>query len=135
MRWSAPWMSGPAPRQAPGPCWGLWEYYVVELFLASEEGPYVELEFGPAGHWLGIAFEHYRSPTRLLADVDYRWWRSGDRWHGRARIDVGMSHRWRRGNAFMIQRHGADRTYAAAHNALERETKPDFHRGDSYRKW
>lgn len=129
VRWDAPWLNGPKPGLPSGQCWGLWEYPVIELFLASAEGPYVELEFGPAGHWLALYLLDYRAPSRLLSGVDYRWWREGERWKGCVSVLL-PSHRWRRGNAFLILRHADGREYRAAGGTSG--TKPDFHRFEGY---
>lgn len=128
--WNAPWPEGPQPPQPPGRCWGLWEYPVIELFLASERGPYVELEFGAAGHWLALYLTDYRVHSQGLDGVGYTWWRSGDRWLGKARLVLPGSHRWTRGNAFLITQEGLSREYLAA--AGVPGTKPDFHRLDCY---
>ncbi len=44
---------------------GLWEYDVVELFIAQPNGEYVEIEAGPKGHWLVYEFESYRKQKDL----------------------------------------------------------------------
>lgn len=44
---------------------GLWEYDVVECFLAGEDGRYLEIELGAGGHFLVLSF---RGP-RELADA------------------------------------------------------------------
>lgn len=130
LRWDAPRMLGPLPRQSPGSCFGLWEYPVLEVFLVSAQGPYVELEFGPAGHWLAISLTEYRRRSEYLAGVDYRWWPWGDRWRGLAAVTLPASHHWQRGNAFLIQRQGTERRYLAAQAGYG--SRPDFHRLDSY---
>ncbi len=130
MRWDAPPMVGPLPSQPPGCCFGLWEYPVLELFLASVQGPYVELEFGPGGHWLAIYLSEYRRRSVYLEGVDYRWWHWGNRWRGRATVTLPASHHWQRGNAFLIQREGGERRYMAAQAPTG--SRPDFHQLDSY---
>lgn len=129
LEWDAPWPSGVVPRQMPGKCWGLWEYSVVEFFLVSEAGPYVEFEFGPAWHWLALYLSGYRVLHSLLDGVDYRYRREGQRWLGRATVALPASHRWCRANAFFIQREGGERRYCAAASA---PGEPDFHRQDCY---
>jgi hypothetical protein len=129
VRWDAHWPKGPQPSFPPGQCWGLWEYPVIELFLVSAEGPYVELEFGPAGHWLALYLSDYRVRSRLLSPLDYRWWREGDRWKGSVSV-VLPSHQWRRGNAFLIFRNTDQREYCAARSTPG--IKPDFHRFEGY---
>lgn len=65
----APWHGDPAPPasvpRAPGQAEGLWNHEVVELFLAGAGGHYLELEFGPYGHTLALAFAAPRQRTPL----------------------------------------------------------------------
>lgn len=82
----------------------LWEYDVVELFLArgssaderSVEGSgersdeaYVEMEFAASGHWWAAAFTAPRERARLLETlapvIDSDW--NANSWTGTARID------------------------------------------------
>jgi hypothetical protein len=130
LSWDAPWPSGVLPNEPPGQCWGLWEYSVVELFLASAEGPYVEFEFGPGGHWLALYLTSYRRIAARLDDVQYRWWREGGRWRGEATARLPESHRWGSGNAYFIDGSGEARRYCAASSV--HEIAPDFHRRDCY---
>ena len=48
----APFHGDPAPALPPGPCWGLWDYEVVELFIVGKSDAYTEIELGPHGHHL-----------------------------------------------------------------------------------
>ena len=43
-----------------GRLWQLWEHEVVEIFIAGEDGHYLELEFGPWGHYLALTFSDVR---------------------------------------------------------------------------
>ena len=128
--WDAPWPDGPFPSQPVGQCWGLWEYPVVELFLASSAGPYVEYEFGPAGHWLALYLSGYRQVDTLLEGVRYRPSRDADRWRGEASVPLPESHQWVAGNAYFITGQGNDRRYAAA--SSQPDIAPDFHHRDCY---
>jgi hypothetical protein len=130
LTWDAPWPRGPVPNEPPGQCWGLWESAVVELFLASAEGPYVEFEFGPGGHWLALYLTSYRRLDRQLSGVHYRWWRDGDRWRGEATVPLPESHRWQSGNAYFIDGDAGSRRYCAASSV--HDVAPDFHRRDCY---
>lgn len=84
------------PAAEPGYLDGLWEHDVVELFLTRDEPSaaepsYLELEFGPGGHWLALAFRGVRrraGELRDLAPVLSNDARSG-RWRGSARIPLG----------------------------------------------
>ena len=66
----APFFDDPAPDSDPGKqqaFLGLWDYEVVEIFfLASsknekEDEMYLELEFGPHGHHLGLLLHGRRN--------------------------------------------------------------------------
>ena len=50
----SPFYDDVPPQEPPGSTWALWEYEVVELFLVDESGSYLELEFGPHGHFLAL---------------------------------------------------------------------------------
>lgn len=128
--WDAPWPRAPLPSEAPGELWGLWEYPVVEIFLASVEGPYVEFEFGPIGHWLALYLTGYRHLERRLNGVTYRTRRDGERWRGQADVRLPESHQWCSGNAYFIDGQGQTRVYAAASSVDD--VAPDFHRSDCY---
>ncbi len=88
----APWRRDPPP---PGPARaleGLWNYEVVELFVA-ERFPtaavhYTELEFSPHGHWLAWTFCGPRQRSGDDPDLEFEAHRDRDRWHGRARLDL-----------------------------------------------
>jgi hypothetical protein len=85
---------------------GLWEYDVVELFLAGAGGRYLEIELGAGGHFLVLSFR----ARRVLADAHeallprVRWGGAPDgaRWSAlrlpRALLPAGL----RAGNAFAI---------------------------------
>ena len=60
----APFFDDPAPDSDGQAFLGLWDYEVVEIFfLASknEEEMYLELEFGPHGHHLGLLLHGRRN--------------------------------------------------------------------------
>ena len=60
IEYSAPFMDNPAPSEAQGRLWGLWEYEVLELFIAGADNEYLELEFGPHSHHLALYFKGER---------------------------------------------------------------------------
>ena len=43
-----------------GRLWGLWEHEVIEIFIAGANGTYLELEFGPWGHYLALSLDGIR---------------------------------------------------------------------------
>ncbi len=77
----------PPPPSVPtlvGAAEGLWNHEVVELFIASADGRYLELEVGPWGHALVLAFAAPRVRTALgagLASATVTAHAPGGRWH------------------------------------------------------
>jgi hypothetical protein len=68
----------------PGAAEGLWHYEVVELFIAGADGRYLELEVGPWGHSLALAFSAPRMRTALgagLASATMTAHPTVGRWH------------------------------------------------------
>ncbi len=65
---SAPWLQNPSPSSPSGRLWGLWEHEVVEVFISGPEESYLELEFGPFGHYLALGFRG----RRQLVTEDYQ---------------------------------------------------------------
>jgi hypothetical protein len=76
-----------APDSPVGFTAGLWDHDVVELFLADGTDPerYFELEIGPHGHWLALAFTGIRKRTAELRELapDLQQGLEGERWYGR----------------------------------------------------
>ena len=122
----APYHGDPAPDAPPGRLDGLWTHEVVELFLVAKSGRYLELEFGPHGHYLALILSAPRERADDTLDVAYSAEITGDRWHGSATLqvyqDFVMPARY---NAFAIHGQGASRRYLA-HSPLP-GPRPDFH--------
>lgn len=84
----APYWGDPAPEATVGPCEGLWNYEVVELFIAGAGTRYLELELGPHGHHLFFGLrdirrvEHEALPL-LELDVS----KGVERWRAHASFD------------------------------------------------
>lgn len=128
----SPYHGDPAPVSAPGTFEGLWEYEVVEVFVAGDDGRYLEIELGPHGHHLVLQLRGVRHVTRRGLPIDFAATIEGSRWRGRAIVPSDyLPSGPLRGNAFAM--HGAvpDRRYSAAF-ATE-GSQPDFHRLESYR--
>jgi len=122
----------------------LWEYEVVEVFLAEGMEPssrYVELELGPHGHWLVLGFEGYRQVIELPDGVvvDYRaslHVGTARRWRGELVLEPswwqGVLERTRFANAYAIHEGRVvglpGRRYGAAFAAPVDAERPDFHR-------
>lgn len=127
----APFHDDPAPAGAPGPCAGLWEFEVVELFLAGSGPAYLEVELGPHGHHLVLQLGGVRRVLAQGLPLDYRAERLGSRWRGRARLPAA----WLppgplRGNAYAIHGRGEARRYLAAHAVPG--AAPDFHQPERF---
>jgi hypothetical protein len=118
----------PAPRVPAAPRGArvadLWEYDVVECFLAGADGRYLEVELGAGGHFLVLSFsaprvrsdshEALALPVELTSDA--RGWRS------RVVIERALVPKDLRAlNAFVIAG-GAHLAYAPLPGAA-----PDFH--------
>ena len=57
----SPFFENKPPEAAAGYLMGLWDYEVVEIFfLNSKTEEYLELEFGPHGHFLALKFKGER---------------------------------------------------------------------------
>jgi hypothetical protein len=82
------------PEAEPGWTDGLWEHDVLELFLTSRrgDGRYLELEIGPGGHWLGLAFTAPRRRSAELHELDpeQRHDARSGRWRGRAALPKAL---------------------------------------------
>jgi hypothetical protein len=70
----------------------LWEYDVVECFLAGAGGRYLEVELGAAGHFLVLEFDAPRRRANEHADlappVSFR--EDAERWHARLRLPLAL---------------------------------------------
>lgn len=124
----SPFHDDPPPLEAPGSLDGLWNFEVVEVFIADRQGvAYSEVELSPWGHFLGLRFVAPRVREGAHFPVSFDSARTGDRWSGRATIDRRfLPADPCRANAFAIHGLANDRRYLAA---APLPTKvPDFHR-------
>ena len=122
----APLHNDPKPPNDPGPTHGLWNYEVVEIFLVGDDGQYLELEFGPHGHYLMLWLAEPRKVVERKLSCRYAVSQSGARWRGE--VYVPRAHapiHIQRYNAFAISGSGNSRRYLAWH-PMPGE-KPDFH--------
>jgi len=122
----APYFADPEPLAPPGSCDGLWDYEVVELFIAHGD-QYTELELGPHGHYLLLQLKGIRKALTRNSQLTYHWEKSQEIWSGKTLIPIELlpPEPWTF-NAYAI--HGVDeeRTYAALFAVPGDE--PDFHR-------
>ena len=117
----------PPPSGPPGRRDGLWDFEVVELFLLGRDDRYLELEFGPHGHYLALRLAGRR---RVVADdlpVEFTAERSGTRWTGTARARLAdLPPALVAANAYAIHGRGEARRHLAW--AAVPGPAPDFHR-------
>ncbi len=108
---------------------GLWEYDVVECFVAGADGRYLELELGAGGHYLALAFDAPRRRVRDFADesLSVEWQSDAETWRARCRVPrAWFSEPVVRANAFAI---------AGGEFAVYMPTggpRPDFHRPHAF---
>ncbi len=129
---SAPWHGDPPPPTEPGPTPGLWRYEVIELFIAGPTDKYLEIELGPAGHFLVLRLAGVRKAIAQVKNLDYTATREGERWRGEARVPL----RWLpkgpyRINAYAIHGRGDARRHLAWSPVFGE--KPDFHQLEWFR--
>lgn len=126
LRIDAPFHGDPAPPAAAGRFDTLWEYEVVEVFLANAQGQYLELEFGPHGHFLALRFEGQRNCVDRDVAVRPKFERARGRWQVECAIDRHhIPSRCDRLNAYAIFGAGGGRTHLAY--AAYNGSRPDFH--------
>ena len=122
----------PAPEQTPGPTDELWNYEVVELFVANESGEYLELELGPHGHYLALLFSGVREVERRDVVIDCRATINGALWKATAHVDqIYLPHGISRANAYAIHGQGGARRFLAAYPVPGE--RPDFHQPHRFR--
>lgn len=127
---SAPFYDDPAPAAEPGPTDGLWDYEVLEVFMANGQR-YTEVELGPHGHYLVLQLNGYRHCVSKLQEIRYKTYRVASRWMGTALIpwELLPAAPWTY-NAYAIHGQGSTRTYLA-HFAVK-GPEPDFHRLEAF---
>ena len=124
---NAPFYDDPPPDALPGSTWALWNYEVVELFIAGPDETYIEIELGPHGHYLALALDGVRNIVRRDLPITVQTKGISDgRWHGSAVLPSGIipvgPHRIA---AFAIHGTGKNRTYLSC-PPMPGET-PNFH--------
>ena len=124
---------GDRPPQHPvGRCPRLWEHEVVELFLLGERDAYLELEWGPAGHWLALRLEGRRCVVDDRITVSTTFWSDRTTWGGDLLLEAArLPPTLGSANAFAIFGPGTARAYRAHRGSPDAEG-PDFHRLESF---
>jgi len=133
LRITAPFYGDPAPPTTPvGPTDGLWEFEVVEVFIAGPGEQYLEIELSPTGHYLVLELNGIRRPVRTLLPIDFRAEVVGDQWTGVANIPQDLLPSGPlRFNATAIHGAGTARTYLSA--VPLPGPQPDFHQVNCFR--
>lgn len=129
----APHHNDPIPDSPPGPVDGLWEYEVVEVFVAGpgEPVPYTEIEIGPHGHHLVLTLRGVRQATHRCVPLSVELSGDASRWRARALVDEEwLPPRPWRVNVTAIHGVGAERRYLSS-VPLAGEA-PDFHQPDAF---
>ncbi|OGR03804.1 MAG: hypothetical protein A2511_05580 [Deltaproteobacteria bacterium RIFOXYD12_FULL_50_9] len=120
------------PAALPGPTDRLWEYEVVELFLSGDDDRYLEIEFGPHGHFLVLQLAGIRNVTKKLLPMAYATQITGSCWQATAHLPLSsLPTNPNRINAYAIHGSGKDRRYLAAFPVPG--YKPDFHQPQFFR--
>ena len=130
---TAPHHHDPLPEHGPGSVPGLWEYEVVELFLAGPGNPtpYLEVEVGPGAHHLVLTLLGVRNAVRSGLPIELTVTSSGSHWHADARIadDLLPPEPWAV-NATATHGQGDERRYLSA-VPLPGDA-PDFHQPGAF---
>jgi hypothetical protein len=131
IRLISPFYDNPAPPQSENRCKGLWNYEVVELFVAGPETDYLEIELNPHGHYLVLSMNGIRQPSSETLLIDYNAEIKGNTWVGEAVIPIHLLPREpRRINAFAIHDVEGGRRYLAS-TPVPGEA-PDFHQPKTF---
>lgn len=127
----APFHGDTPPDGPPGSTPGLWNHEVVEVFIAGAAGDYLELEFGPYGHYLALSFSGVREQSGGPHELRFRTVVLKSAWIGTAQVSRALlpagPHRL---NATTI--HGVPgRRRHLSWQVLPGE-KPDFHQPEHF---
>lgn len=89
---TAPYYNNPAPAHAPGSTPRLWEHEVVECFILGDDARYLEMEFGPHGHYLLLNLHGERKLIEqgMRCDYDAHISPDGRSWVGVASVPIAL---------------------------------------------
>ena len=97
----------------------------------DQDGSYVELEFGPHGHYLALSLTRPRVIAEKHLPIEYQSEIKDERWIGRAKISRDLlPKRLIQLNAFAISGVGQGRRYLSWSPLPG--AKPDFHQPASF---
>lgn len=126
----SPFYQDPLPEQAAGTTPELWNYEVVEFFVAGGQ-QYTEIELGPGGHYLMLKLNGYRQCLSQGHSLRYKTYQAAGFWMGTALIELAdlPPEPWTF-NAYAIHGQASSRQYLAAFPSLT--SAPDFHHLQSF---
>jgi hypothetical protein len=129
----APFRGDAAPASLPGPTDRLYEFEVVELFLAAAEHPerYLEVELSPHGHHFVLRFEGVRNAAEKALQIPYTARIEGERWRGAAFLAAELLPPGEcTANAFALSGPAGARRHSLAHPLPG--ARPNFHQPEAY---
>lgn len=132
----APFHGDPPPAGPAGSTERLWESEVVELFIAGDDGRYLEVELGPGGHHLVLSLSGTRRIVVAGMPLDYRVRRLPEgRFEGVARLPAAyLPDGALTANAYAIHAGGCGREGHRCYHAHAPVPgpEPDFHQLDRF---
>lgn len=122
----APFYGDTPPGTPAGSCWELWNHEVVELFIATKGDAYLEMEWGPHGHYLVLQLAGERNIASHGHTIEFTASISEERWSGMAKVPLTLvpPRPWRV-NAYAIHGEKDTRRYLASEPVPGPE--PDYH--------
>lgn len=128
----APYHDDAPPPYAPGSTPRLWAYEVVELFILGDNAEYIEMEFGPHGHYLVLSLKGTRNIRRSGITLSYGADIKGNRWTGLAQLPLSyLPIGKKKINAYGISGQDNDRRYLAWQPTYG--ARPDFHKLEMFK--
>ncbi|XGW30942.1 hypothetical protein V3C99_009701 [Haemonchus contortus] len=122
----------PAPNHTAGATPELYNYEVLEIFIANDKDQYVEIELGPHQQWLCLLLDGERNSFNEGAYLQLSVWNriDGNKWIGEADIPFAfLPANVSRINAYEIHNENNTRWYEAMNPTPYGKYKgPDFHR-------
>ncbi|CAJ0580310.1 unnamed protein product, partial [Mesorhabditis spiculigera] len=128
---TTPYYNDPPPPKPNGYTDGLWDYEVVEVFVANDKQKYVEMEFGPHGNWLIYLLDGVRKPFNMGESLTPKVQNKleGDLWTAHMEVPLAFFPPDATSlNAYAIHGTGDNRVYEALSPAVGNFSGPDFHK-------
>ncbi|KAK5974041.1 hypothetical protein GCK32_002123 [Trichostrongylus colubriformis] len=124
------------PNHTAGATPKLYDYEVLEIFIANSNDQYVEIELGPHQQWLCLLLDGQRNSFNEGEYLQLSVWNriDGDKWIGEADIPLAyLPANVSRINAYEIHNENGTRVYEAMNPTPYGKFKgPDFHRLDYF---